>query len=218
MFDQYMDLPMTVYGYKAQCGGCNGSIRQEWQASRMSDPAFLNFPEHAGSYKANAFLFGTMGNAGVAKEIRSVAECTLIPDADIIAIAVYVALVRRGALPVSLRTACNFYPGRVDAGGRAPGDPLDLTKMADYRYDDTRHTPSSPGLNPKQIIRKFKGYNVTGMNAFGFTADLHAKDSILKDYTPYERQLSELITTLTGAHTVGVNRAHMPNKMTRPYH
>ncbi|KAG5185017.1 hypothetical protein JKP88DRAFT_255195 [Tribonema minus] len=184
-------------------GGCNGSIRWEWQEARKSYPDFSKFPQHAGLYKANFLLFGVQGDSGMAPAIRGDRNkvCAKMPDADIISIAGMVALIRRGALPTG---GCTWYPGRIDA---PPGG-----------FDDTTSMAASPGLSVEQLLTavRFKGlgFSKSDLETFGFTGDRknNDKSGVYSSYTEEDAQVADFVATLSGAHTVGVDRAHSPYK------
>eukprot|EP00611_Tribonema_gayanum_P003721 TRINITY_DN12970_c0_g1_i1.p1 TRINITY_DN12970_c0_g1~~TRINITY_DN12970_c0_g1_i1.p1 ORF type:complete len:471 (+),score=125.74 TRINITY_DN12970_c0_g1_i1:64-1413(+) len=198
-YNQYTDLPDTVYGFDAQCGGCNGSIRWEFQEAKKSDPAFSKFQQHAGLYKANSLLFGVQGDSGVATVIRKDKNkvCARMPDADIISIAGMVALIRRGALPSG---GCTWYPGRVDA---PPG-----------KFDDTTSMAASPGSTVEKLLTTFKGlgFSMSDLEVFGFTGDRKKTDEsgVYENYTEEDAQVADFVATLSGAHTIGIDRANPP--------
>ncbi|KAG5183770.1 heme peroxidase [Tribonema minus] len=101
-----------------QCGGCNGSIKQEMEVFFQDPddvPFFLhNFPQHADMRPLYEFLWGKDGQSGAAAAVRAYGNCYRMTNADMLSIMGLLAVKVTGGTPVG---GCGWYPGRPDLSG-----------------------------------------------------------------------------------------------------
>jgi len=102
----YEQFPVSAFGKPLQCGGANGSFKQEIEDGTATN--FKSFPQQNGMQMCYDFLWGSNN---LSQKIRAVPTCAKMSNADMIQLVGYIAVIKTGGV------SCPFYPGRPDAKG-----------------------------------------------------------------------------------------------------
>lgn len=152
--------PKPAFEKAAQCGGCNGSFKKEFENGKSTN--FCSYPQQAGMQPAYNLFWG---EPAAAATIRAEPGCAKMSYADMISIVGYVAVVQAGG---TARGGCGWYPGRPDADGyddtnMLPSETFDAGKMMTHwaRYDMTE-AQQVFGLKHAETIVTLSGAHTVG--------------------------------------------------------